>query len=189
VYVSGLNGGLWSIPADGCSVEQLTKPDGATAGYAHVFPRSLPGTSDVLFAFWGKTFYMARLSMKSRTWSEITPSAKTATVATATAAIGIYAASGHVIVNDGAGGIRAAPWNPAITSTVNPEVVVLNDVYWTLGTERPWIDVSDSRSAVYVPGNPSNRHVVWVDRQGRVTQLGGEPEQTLQATVSRDGRR
>ena len=192
VYVSGLNAGLWSVPAEGGLPEQLTKPDGAAAGYAHVFPQQLPGTpgnNDVLFAFWGQTFYMARLSMRTRTWGEITPSARTAVVATATAATGIYAASGHVIVNDGAGGVRAAPWRPTVTTAVNPETVVLENIYWSLGTERPWIDVSDSGAAVYVPGNPSNRHVVWVDRRSQVTQLSGEPEQVHQATVSRDGRR
>ena len=189
VYVSSLNGGLWRVPAEGGLPEQLTKPDGGAAGYAHVFPRRLPGTDDVLFAFWGQTFYMARLSMRTRTWEEITPSARTAVVATATAATGIYAASGHVIVNDGAGGVRAAPWRTTVTTTVNPEAVVLENIYWSLGTERPWIDVSDSGAAVYVPGNPSNRHVVWVDRQGQVTQLSSEAEQINQATVSRDGRR
>ena len=42
---------------------------------------------------------------------------------------------------------------------------------------------------MYVHGNPSNRHLVWVDRQGRMTQLPGEADSILRATVSRDGKR
>ena len=98
-------------------------------------------------------------------------------------------ASGHVIVNDGAGGVRAARWDPAITTPIGPETVVIENVYWALGTDRPWVNVSDHGTAVYVPGDPSNRHLVWLDRQGQITELPGETDQIDQAFVSRDGRR
>ena len=55
---------------------------------------------------------------------------------------------------------------------MHPETVVLENVYWTLGGERPWINVADNGTVVYVPGNPSNRHAVWVDRQGRAATCG-----------------
>ena len=70
VYTTGLGSGLWRVPADGGSPEQLTKPDGAAAGYAHVFPERLPGTGDILFAFWGRTFQAAQLSAQTRTWRD-----------------------------------------------------------------------------------------------------------------------
>ena len=37
VFAPGLNSGLWRVSADGGAPEQLTKPDGAAAGYAVVF--------------------------------------------------------------------------------------------------------------------------------------------------------
>ncbi len=64
VYVPNFPAGLWRVAGQGGVPEQLTKPDGAGAGYAHVFPQSVAGTDDVLFGFWGKTFYNALLSLQ-----------------------------------------------------------------------------------------------------------------------------
>jgi eukaryotic-like serine/threonine-protein kinase len=182
VYTTGLGSGLWRVPADGGTPEQLTKPDGADAGYAHVFPERLPGTDDFLFAFWGRTFQAAQLSAQSRKWRPITPPSKTIVVST-------YATSGHLLINDGAGAVLASRWDPTATSAVRPETPVIDGVYWTLSGDRSWINVSENGTAVYVPGDPSNRHVVWVDRQGRSTQLPGSGEIVTQATLSRDGHR
>ena len=184
VYVPNFPAGLWRVAAEGGAPEQLTKPDGAAAGYAHVFPQYVTGSEDVLFGFWGKTFYTAFLSAKTGRWRELTPS-----IGAQGRFVGVYTASGHIIAGDIAGGIRAAEWNPNTTTPVNPETVVLDDVYWDLTRQRLWLNVADNGTAVYVPGNPSNRHLVWVDRQGQVTELPGEADQILKASVSRDGKR
>ena len=127
-------------------------------------------------------FQAAQLSAQTRTWRAITPPSKTIVVST-------YATSGHLLINDGAGAVLASRWDPTATSAVRPETPVIDDVYWTLGGDRSWINVSENGTAVYVPGDPSNRHVVWVDRQGRSTQLPGSGEIVTQATLSRDGHR
>jgi len=184
VFVPNFPAGLWRIRAEGGVAEQLTKPDGAAAGYAHVFPQFLPGSSDLLFGFWGKTFYSAFLASGTGTWREAT-----APMATQGLFVGVYAASGHIIAGDVAGGVRAVDWTPSAATPRNPETVVLDNVYWQLTIERPWLNVADNGTAVYAAGNPSNRHLVWVDRQGQVTQLPGDADQILKATVSRDGRR
>lgn len=184
VYVPNFPSGLWRVPADGGVPEQLTKPDGADAGYSHVFPQHVPGTADVLFGYWGRTFYTALLSPATRTWREITQSQNTQALF-----VGTYAASGHVLAGDVAAGVRAAAWTPSTTTTVTPQAAVLDDVYWELSVERPWLNVSEKGTAVYVPGDPSSRRLVWVDRQGRSTPVPGDPDQILRATVSRDGRR
>jgi len=121
--------------------EQLTKPDGAAAGYAHVFPQSIAGSNDLLFGFWGKTFYSAFLHGSKRTWREATPS-----MATQGLFVGVYAGSGHVIAGDVAGGVRAAEWTPNTTTPKNPETVVLDNVFWQLTIERPWLNVADNAS-------------------------------------------
>jgi hypothetical protein len=68
VFVPNLTAGLWSIADTGGTPVQLTKPDGAAAGYAHAYPQSLPGTNDLLFSFWGQTFYTAAFSASAGTW-------------------------------------------------------------------------------------------------------------------------
>ena len=72
---------------------------------------------------------------------------------------------------------------------MQPETLVLETVNWIPGTERSWFAVSANGTAVSVPGNPDRRHLVWVDRQGAVTEMSGDPEQTTHAALSRDGRR
>jgi len=52
----------------------------------------LPGTDDLLFAFWGRSFQAAQLSAETRTWRAITPPSKTIVVST-------YATSGHLLTH------------------------------------------------------------------------------------------
>jgi Tol biopolymer transport system component len=181
VYVPGLNTGLWRVPSGGGNPEQLTQPDDGEKGYAHTFPQALPG-GDVLFTFWGRTFYSAVLSSATRTWRPVTVEGKNSRAAH-------YSASGHVLVGDAASNIKAMAWTPAETASRQPEAVVLDAVNWVPGTERSWLAVSATGTAVFAPGNPDLRHLVWVDRQGVVTELPGDPEQITHATLSRDGRR
>jgi Tol biopolymer transport system component len=182
VFVPGLNSGLWRMPADGGQPEQLSKPDGAAAGYAHVFPQRLPGTRDLLFCFWGQTFYNAVFSLDTGEWREVTPPTKALTGVTITA-------PGYLVSNDGGGNVAVAEWTPSMTSAVNVTTPAIARVYWTLTDELSWLNVSDNGTAVYVPGNPLKRDLVWLDRQGQTTALPGEPAAYYQATLSSDGRR
>jgi Tol biopolymer transport system component len=184
VYNPSFSAGLWRVSANGGTPEQLTKPDGGEAGYAHVFPQRLPGTGDVLMSFWGRTFQIARLSATTGKWRPVTDS-----LPSFSSAAGMYASSGYLLLGDGAGGVRASAWNPKTTTLVHPETVVLENVHWTLGGERPWISAADNGTVVFVPGNPSRRHPVWVDRQGRTSDLPGEALPVSHTAVSRDGRR
>ena len=192
IFVPTFNSGLWQVPADGGSAQQVTEPDGAARGYAHTFPQRLAGTGDVLFSFQGQTFFTARLSThsgKTDTWSGVTQPRTTANRNTRAFSTGLYVDGGYMLASDGAGGMRAVRWAPDSTTLAAPETEVLNGVYWVPGTQRSWFNASATGTAVYAPGSPTNRHLVWVDRQGHVSQLPGEPDQIDQGTVSRDGRR
>jgi Tol biopolymer transport system component len=185
VYVPSLNHGLWRISQDGGVPVQLTKPDGAGAGYAHAYPQCLPGGSEVLFSFWGQAFYPAVFSSKSGTWRPVSPSKPSG----GAAVIPIYTSDGHLVAGDFATGITAVEWNPTVTQLRNPETVVIDGVYHIVGNERMWLNVSDNGTVVYVPGTPFRRRLVWVDRQGTETPIPGEPDAINEMTVSRDGRR
>ena len=182
VYTSGLNSGLLRISVDGGQPEQLTRPDGAEKGYAHVYPQRLPGTKDILFGFWGQTFFNAVFSPDTKQWRRVTPPTKIL------AGVTIHVPGGYLAGNDGGGGIVIAPWTPARDTELNLETPVLDRVYWALSTERSWLNVSDTGTAVYVPGDPQKRHLVWVDRQGRATTIPGEAALFSQATLSADGK-
>ena len=185
VFVPTLNNGLWRVPENGGTPVQLTKPNGAGAGYGHTYPIRLPGTDDLLFSFWGQTFYTAVFSPKTGTWRAATPGKS---IGGATA-IGVYTENGYLLLGDGAGGMTAARWNPSVMTPQNPDSVVVESVYWTIGNERMWFNMSANGTAVYAPGSPNKRHLVWVDRKGAVTQLTGEGDAIKEATLSRDGTR
>ena len=180
VYVPTLNAGLWRVSADGGKPEQLSAPDDDDKGYAHVFPHMLPG-GDILFSLWGRTFYSAVLTPGATTWRLATPESKRSSPA-------IHVEPGYMLLGDSSSNIRAATWSPA-KAAVLPETVVIEHVNWIPGMEVPWLAVSASGTAVYVPGDPDGRHLIWVDRQGNVTPLPGDPEQITHASVSRDGHR
>ena len=183
VFTTNLGSGLWRVSAEGGRAEQLTKPDGGASGYAHLFPQRLPGTRDLLFAFWGQTYHAARLSASDGTWRAVTRPVGIG------ARVPIFTASGHLLTNDGFGGVLAGRWDPSVQGETTLETPVLDDVNWSMGNERSWISVADNGTAVYVPGNPGDRHLVWVDRQGQVTQLPGDADLVHQGTISRDGRK
>jgi Tol biopolymer transport system component len=186
VYVPNLNAGLWRVREDGGTAIQLTKPDGAAAGYAHVFPQCLPGTEDVLFSFFsGQAFYSVVFSPKTATWRQAT----TRKPNSGQGVISTYANSGHLLAGDGAAGVAAVDWNPSVTTPKSLETVVIESAYWITGNERAWFNVSANGTAVYSPGSPLRRRLVWVDRKGGITPVPGDPDSINEAMVSRDGTR
>jgi len=186
VYSPNLNAGLWRVSADGGKPVQLTKPDGSVAaGYAHTYPQCLPGTSDILFSFWGQRFFGAVLTPATGTWREIS----TNQTGGGAPAITVYSASGHLLTGDTSTGITATEWKPSDTTPVNPKTIVLDNVFHVIGNERIWLNVSETGTAVYAPGSPFKRRLVWLDRHGNVTPLPGDADAINEATVSPDGRR
>ena len=185
-YVPNLNSGVWRVSADGGKPVQLTKPDGsAEAGYAHTYPQCLPGTSDILFSFWGQRFFGAVLTPATGKWREIS----TNQAGGGAPAITVFASSGHILTGDTSTGITAAEWKPSDTTPVNPRAIVLDNVFHVIGNERIWLNVSDNGTVVYAPGSPFRRRLVWVDRRGAITPIGGDPDAINEATVSPDGSR
>jgi dipeptidyl aminopeptidase/acylaminoacyl peptidase len=182
VYVPSLGAGLWRVKAEGGPPVQLTKPDGAVSGYAHVLPQRLPGTDDVLFGFWGQVFYSAVLSSKTGTWRAVSTNGRAYGAAA-------YAPVGALFGSDDTGNVNVGRWAPSMTGLVTPDIPVFKNVNWGLATMRPWLTVSESGTVVYVPGSPNDRRVAWVDRLGRAELLPGEPSAIHQALLSHDGKR
>ena len=179
VYAPTFNEGLWRVSEDGGTPEQLTKPDDGAKGYAHVFPHVLPG-GDILFAMWGRTYHLAVLPAAGGDWRQVIPDRPDGPTG--------MAAAGYLFVRDASAGVLAARWNPAQGMT-RPETLVLERVNYMPGTERSWMAVSPTGTAVFAPGDPEMRQLVWVDRQGTVTPVSSDFDQITQASVSNDGQR
>jgi predicted Ser/Thr protein kinase len=184
IYAASLNSGLLRIPASGGTPETLTKPDGAAKGYAHAFPQALPGGRNVLFAVWGQTQGNAVLSLDSRQWEIVLPEISFA--------FGIFdpmrGSTGRLLVVDQSAGLMAAPFDAAHPARTSADTTVLTNVYYDVEREdRGWLAVSNTRTAVYAPGNPAKTSLVWVDREGKIESLGKDQDLYREMSLSPDG--
>ncbi len=184
IYAGSFGSGLMRVPASGGTPETLTKPDGAAKGFAHVFPQVLPGGRSVLFTIWGQEQGSWVLSLDSHRWEMVLPVG--AFGATMFDAAG--GSTGRLLIVDQAAGIKAAPFDPAHPARTSADTSVLSNVYYDVELEqRGWLDVSNTGTAVYAPGNPAKTSLVWVDREGKTESLGKDQDVYREANLSPDG--
>jgi Tol biopolymer transport system component len=82
----------------------------------------------------------------------------------------------------------AAPFDVAHPAPTSADTTVLTNVYYDVEYEsRPWLAVSDTRTAIYVAGNPGKTSLVWTDREGRIEPLGKEQDIYREVSLSPDG--
>jgi len=182
IYASSLGSGLLRIPSKGGTPEPLTRPDGASQGYGHVFPQALPGGKSVLFTKWGQTQGGAVLSLDSRKW-DIVITTSNAPIFDMTGTT-----TGRVLLGDETAAVRAAPFDPAHPGRTSGDTSVLENVYFDLENEpRAWLASSNTATAVYATGNPSKTSLVWVDRAGTIDRPGKGEDVYREAALSPDG--
>jgi Tol biopolymer transport system component len=184
IYAPSLGSGLLRVAASGGAVETLTRPDGATQGYAHVFPQALPGGRSLLFTIWGQTRGSAVLSLDSRRWDIVLPEPRFS----AATFQPIAGSAGRLFLPDHAAGLKAAPFDAAHPATTSADTSVLADVYYEVETESlGWLAASNTGTAVYAPGNPTRASLVSVDREGKIEPLGDDRDEYREASFSPDG--
>ena len=184
IYAGSFGSGLMRVPASGGTPETLTKPDGAAKGFAHVFPQVLPGGRSVLFTIWGQEPGSWVLSLDSHRWEMVLPGSTFA----AAMFDSTGGSTGRLLIVDQAAGIKAAPFDPAHPARTSADTSVLSNVYYDVELEpRGWLDVSNTGTAVYAPGNPAKTSLVWVDREGKTESLGKDQDVYREARLSPDG--
>ena len=182
VFVPTLVSGLLRVPASGGKPQVLTDPDGASRGYAHVFPQFLPGDRTLLFTVWGglnqELAGAALLPLESATWSRVAPAKWQA----------YHATSGHLLLS-GPKGVTATAFDPDQPRPTSAPTLVVDDVFSTSNISLSWFSVSDTGTLVYVPGDPTLGTLAWVDRDGTVSPIADEPERLVDLSLSPDGTR
>ena len=185
IYGASLGSGLLQVPASGGAVaRQLTTPDGAANGYAHVFPQALPGGRSLLFTIWGKERGSAVLSLDSGTWQMVLPLAAFSPAA--------YDASsgvpGRLLSLDAAANIRTAPFDPSHPAPTSAEATVLGNVYSDIETESMgWLAVSETGTAVFAAGNPAKASLIWLDPDGALVPVSRKQDLYREVSISPDG--
>ncbi|MGD8331350.1 MAG: protein kinase [Acidobacteriota bacterium] len=184
VYAPNLNGGLWRVSADGGEPERLSEPDFAAAGYAHVWPQHLPDGRHILFTTWGRdasATYVLDLQTRERRRLGNYP-----------AGGAMYLASGHIGFSDssGSGTFLAAPFDGAAVDRAGPASPVLADVrFMDSASAHPYLAVSETGVAVYVRQSAGDARLIWVDRQGTVTEAHRGERAYAAVRISPDGTR
>ncbi len=182
VYVPDETSGLTLIRPGRTEPESLTRPDGGEDGYSHLWPLALPGGKYVLFAIQGKQKRgIVALSLKTRQRTLVVPGVS------AGAAGAIAGSTVRMFVSDLNTSVKAATLNLEHPTPVTADRTVLENVNYEIGWRRMALAISSSGSAVYVPGDPGKRTLVWVDRTGRVTPAVDAPAWFLQSVLSPDG--
>jgi len=182
VFVPTLVSGLLSIPASGGKPQRLTEPDEAAKGYAHVWPRFLPGGRTLLYTIWaGLSGDVAGGALLSLGTAETPVTRLTREFGSVS-----YARSGHLLVS-GRGSVTAAWFDLDHPQATRARTPVLDDVYSTPVDDNSWFSVSDAGTLAYVPGDPNLGVFAWVDRAGVVTPISEKPASVADPTLSPDG--
>ena len=163
VFTPTIGSGLFRVPADGGTPEQLTQPDYGENGYAHVWSQHLPGGRHVLFTVW---IGLSRvLDPETREWHAARAGFPGGDM---------YLYSGHIVYVDelGSGAFLAAPFDLQELAASGSAVPVLDDVrYLSTDSARPHIAISQTGTAVYASDEIGEATLMWVDREGLTTPI------------------
>jgi serine/threonine-protein kinase len=182
MIVFGSTTGLWRVPVDGGTAEQLTNPNADRGEFAHTQPELLASGRGVLFTVWP-----ANLSLED---------AQVAVLSLATGQItslfrGIaprYSQTGHLVYGRADGVLMAVPFDPVRLELTGPAILLLEGVMVKSNGEAEF-GLSRNGSLVYLTGAAASGTVVMVDRFGAEQSLIEERERFSGPRFSPDGTR
>jgi serine/threonine-protein kinase len=187
VYAPSLGSGLMRIPSGGGTPQTLTTPDQKNHELSHRWPQILPGNKAVLFTIQLATqssydeARIALLSLDTGKWRTLFDGGCYAR----------YVNSGHIIYAH-AGALMTVPFDLAHLQVTGPATPAQDAVITSVGTSgSAEYDISNSGTLVYIPGSthPPDLSLVWVDRQGKSTDLGAPVNTYADPNISPDGKR
>jgi Tol biopolymer transport system component len=185
VYGPSQTSGLLRVDARGGTPRPLTELDSTTDERSHRWPQVLPDGRSVLFTvdFMDSTFDDAALELVSLETGE------RRTVLEG-GAHGRYVPSGHIVYARG-GRLFAVPFDAARGRVTGTPVLVLDGIAYDLRNGGTKLAVANDGSIAYVPGMSGSvdRHLVWVDVEGRREPATRQPRRLLDPRLSPDGER
>jgi serine/threonine-protein kinase len=170
--------GLWRVPADGGSVEQLTEIRRDRGELSYGSPEILPGGSGVLFAIWNGTLEEMQIAVLSFATGEVKPLFGGSSAR--------YSETGHLVYGRTDGVLMAVPFDPVRLEVTGPATSLLEGVM-----VKPWgvveFDIARNGSLVYLTGAGGRGELVIVDRQGAEGSLREGPDVFFSPRFSPDG--
>jgi serine/threonine-protein kinase len=174
--------GLWRVPAEGGTPQQLTSLDSSRKEFNHWYPQALPGGKAAIFNSFSTPFAKSRIeAVEYKTGKR--------TVLIDGAIFGRYVPTGHLLFARDAA-LFAVPFDASKLRVLGPPVPVLEDLAWSPTNGLGGYAVSSNGTLVYIKGSEWSvgRRVVWADRTGKEQPLLPEPGQWAEPRLSPDGR-
>jgi hypothetical protein len=184
VFAGGLgNGGLWAVPADGGTPEQVTIVSESANETMHSWPDALPDGA-VLYTVLGPSGHAqdARLVVEDL-------ARETRTVVAEGVTYGRYLASGHLLYADANGTLLLQPFDLAGRQTTGPARAVLSGVRMSNVVGAVPYAVSSTGTLAYATGTEFVESVLTeLDLSGRERRRFGTPRSFGFPALSPDGR-
>ena len=182
----GWTGGLWTVPADGGALKQVTEPDRSNGERGHWRPHFMPDGKRVVFSIMmaGTGVNDSRIAILDVTTGKYR--------ALFPGTDGRYLRSGHLLFFHG-GAWRIVGFDADAEQTTGDPLTVLGDAFGVppdggvIGTQ---LAVSDNGAVAYLPGPAvPDRELIWIDRAGAIEPLGLPARPLEGASLSPDNRR
>ena len=188
VFTRGFTLGVARVSASGGAVQSVMVPDPGKGESSYLWPRLLPGGTDLLFVINPDniaSFNEGRIAVETLGTKE------SREIVDAQGSFPLYAASGHLVFFSG-GSVRVAPFDLRQKRMTGPAVPVVEGVSVTPHTGAVQAAISESGTLAYAPvGDQVPRSsLVVVDVNGRAQPLTDVlPHYLGEMSVSADGQR
>jgi serine/threonine-protein kinase len=183
IYFTPFNlSSIWSVSANGGTPREFTHLDRSRDEVSHRWPQVLADRKTVLFTVWtGPGWDEKHLEVQVGAGGEHRR-------LVAGASTGRFLPTGHLLYSK-ADNLIAAPFDLASLSLTGPPVTLVERARDGVG-EGAQYAASDSGTLVYVQAQSGvfERRLVWVGRDGGVTQIGAPPGAYTDPAISPDGR-
>ncbi len=172
---------IYSVPASGGEVKQLTTWDTSQGEVSHHFPQFLPDSNRYLFFAFNEQpersgLYLASLDEPDMHRKVAEGLARR------------QYASGHLLFVQG-GTLLAQPFDTKKAMlTGSPVAIGASVASWAPYPDIGSFGVSSGGTIAYLTGSSSSIQLTWVDRRGEVFETVGEPADYGQIALSPDGR-
>jgi serine/threonine protein kinase/Tol biopolymer transport system component len=183
VFAPIYSDGLFRVSADGGKPERLTTPDHAGGVLGHWWPRPLPGERRILFTAFRTPMNDSRIGVLDLNTHKVRWLVDGGFDAR-------YVAGGYLLYAR-AKRIYAMPFDPEKAIATGPAVPVIDDVQTSQSTAFAEYAVAPDGTLAYATetlSNPLSR-LVWIDRQGRISDALDESRRFESVGVSPDGSR
>jgi serine/threonine protein kinase/Tol biopolymer transport system component len=183
-YVKSVVTGIYAVPATGGQPRQMTRPGSASDDRFHLWPKSLPGNKGIIFTVWtGRSFNEARIEGLSFDTGKRKVLIEGGTDAR-------YLSNGS-LAYDRNGTVFVVPFDARRLEINGVSVPTVDGVM--MGAENGNADfaVSKNGTLVFRPGAVTSfeNNLVWMDRNGKVTNITDQVRPYAFPSVASDGKR